>query len=55
VLLNVGHLADEIAELAEMDLNPIVVGEHGVVAVDAKIRLVRAPSKDPADFRRMRL
>jgi len=37
-----------------MDLNPVIVGSDGVVAVDAKIRIAPAPARLPADFRRMR-
>ena len=36
VLLRVGYLADEIPEIAEMDLNPVIVGAGGAVAVDVK-------------------
>jgi hypothetical protein len=36
-------------------LNPVVVGADGVVAVDVKVRVVAAPARLPADFRRMRL
>ncbi len=54
-LMRVGYLADEIPEISEMDLNPMVVGADGVVAVDAKIHVAHAPAKLPADFRRMRL
>jgi len=38
-----------------MDLNPVIVGPDGVVAVDVKIHVGHAPAKLPADFRRMRL
>ena len=55
MLLRVGYLADEISEVAEMDLNPVIVGPDGVVAVDVKIHVAHAPAKLPADFRRMRL
>jgi acetate---CoA ligase (ADP-forming) len=55
VLLRVGYLADEISEIAEMDLNPVIVGPDGVVAVDVKIHVAPAPTRLPADFRRMRL
>jgi len=55
LLLRVGQLADELSEVAEMDLNPVVVSPDGVIAVDVKIRIVPAPARLPADFRRMRL
>ena len=55
LLLRVGYLADEIPEIVEMDLNPVIVGPGGVVAVDSKIHLAETPAKLPADFRRMRL
>jgi acetyl coenzyme A synthetase (ADP forming)-like protein len=55
LLLRVGYLADEIPEIVEMDLNPVIVGPGGAVAVDSKIHLAQTPAKLPADFRRMRL
>jgi acyl-CoA synthetase (NDP forming) len=55
LLLRVGQLADELPEISEMDLNPVVVAPEGVIAVDVKIRVVPAPARLPADFRRMRL
>ena len=54
LLLRIGYLADELPDIAEMDLNPVIVGSEGVVAVDAKIRIAPAPARLPADFRRMR-
>ena len=48
VLLRVGALADAIPELAELDLNPVVVSGRGVVAVDVKLRLrAGAPGPGP--------
>jgi acyl-CoA synthetase (NDP forming) len=55
LLLRVGYLADEVSEISEMDLNPVIVGADGVVAVDVKIHVTPAPARLPADFRRMRL
>ncbi len=55
VLLRVGYLADELTEISEMDINPVVVGADGVIAVDVKIHVAPAPERLPADFRRMRL
>ncbi|HEY6748033.1 MAG TPA: GNAT family N-acetyltransferase [Mycobacteriales bacterium] len=39
VLMRLGTLADEVPEIAEIDLNPVLVGPDGVVTVDAKIRV----------------
>ncbi len=54
VILRVGALADEIAEIAEMDLNPVVASANGVVAIDVKIRITPAVVGVPSDVRRMR-
>ena len=37
-----------------MDLNPIMVGEHGVTVVDAKVRCAPAEVPLPPDLRRTR-
>jgi acyl-CoA synthetase (NDP forming) len=37
------QLADELPEVAELDLNPVLGLERGCVAVDARIRVRRAP------------
>jgi acyl-CoA synthetase (NDP forming) len=42
LLLRVGRLADKLPELAELDLNPVIAGPSGAVAVDARVR-VAAP------------
>jgi acyl-CoA synthetase (NDP forming) len=55
LLLRVGCLADELPEVAEMDLNPVIVGERGALAVDVKIRIEPAAAPLPPDFRRMRV
>jgi hypothetical protein len=54
MLLRVGLMADELPEIAELDLNPVVVSVHGAVAVDVKVRLAPVPTALPADLRRMR-
>ncbi|GIU87125.1 MAG: hypothetical protein KatS3mg009_1640 [Acidimicrobiia bacterium] len=54
LLLRVARLADEVPEVAEMDLNPVVVSPRGAVAVDVKVRLRRADAPPPPDLRRLR-
>src|SRR5215467_3066711 len=53
VLLRVSRLADDLHEVAELDLNPVVATQHGIHAVDARIRVVPAQPQDPF-LRRLR-
>jgi acyl-CoA synthetase (NDP forming) len=39
VLRRVSQLAVDLPELAELDLNPILAFDNGVVAVDARVKL----------------
>jgi acyl-CoA synthetase (NDP forming) len=55
LLLRVARLADELHEVAEMDLNPVIVSTHGAVAVDVKVRVRPARTELPPDLRRMRV
>jgi acyl-CoA synthetase (NDP forming) len=55
LLLRVGRLAEDVPEVAEMDLNPVVVTEAGVVAVDVKVRVAPPVDSLPQDLRRMRM
>jgi acyl-CoA synthetase (NDP forming) len=54
LLLRLGRLAEELPEVAELDLNPVLVGPDGVVAVDAKLRLAPAGDEPDATLRRLR-
>ncbi|MCL1692755.1 MAG: bifunctional acetate--CoA ligase family protein/GNAT family N-acetyltransferase [Actinomycetia bacterium] len=48
VLLRVSNMTCELPWLQEMDINPLFIDEHGVVAVDARIAVgVPRPSTDP--------
>ena len=48
VLVNVSNMACELPWIREMDINPLLVDENGVVAVDARIRVgYPKPSTDP--------
>jgi len=39
LLLRVGRLVDDVPELAELDLNPVIAGPEGCIAVDARVRV----------------
>jgi acyl-CoA synthetase (NDP forming) len=52
-----GRLAVDVPELAELDLNPVMVGPDGCVVVDAKVRLATPVGPDgtaPRQLRRVR-
>jgi hypothetical protein len=53
-LLRVSALAADVPELAELDLNPVVVQEQGVVVVDAKMRLAPPVAVPDEHVRRLR-
>ena len=46
VLLRISRLADDLPQVAELDLNPVIARPDGVIAVDARIRVT---SRCPAD------
>ena len=46
-IVRIGRLADELPEIAELDLNPLIVGVDGCLVVDARIRVAPMPSADP--------
>lgn len=54
LLLRLGRLAEDLPEVAELDLSPVLVGPEGVTVVDARLRL--APTGDEPDpaLRRLR-
>jgi acyl-CoA synthetase (NDP forming) len=47
VLLRVGRLAELLPEVAELELNPLVVHEKGALAVDVRIKVVPRVGTDP--------
>jgi acyl-CoA synthetase (NDP forming)/GNAT superfamily N-acetyltransferase len=52
-LLRVSRLADDVPEIAELDLNPVIARPDGVSAVDARVRLMPTQPWDPF-LRRLR-
>jgi acyl-CoA synthetase (NDP forming)/GNAT superfamily N-acetyltransferase len=46
-LLRIARLADDLPEVAELDLNPVIARPDGVHAVDVRVRVSPAESRDP--------
>lgn len=46
-LLQVSQLITDIPEISEFDINPVLADRHGVIALDARIHLVRAEAAGP--------
>jgi acetyltransferase len=38
-LIGVSHLVTDMAEIAELDINPLLADSHGVIALDARVRV----------------
>ena len=53
LLLRVSRMADEIPEIAELDLNPVMARVDAACPVDMRIRIVPAEPQDPF-LRRLR-
>jgi acetate---CoA ligase (ADP-forming) len=47
MLLRVSALVEAHPEIAELDLNPVIVGRNGAVAVDVRVRVGRSPAEPP--------
>ncbi|MEO3811615.1 GNAT family N-acetyltransferase [Sphaerisporangium sp. B11E5] len=48
LVTRVGHLMDALPEIAELDLNPVIVTPDGAVAVDSRVRVTpRRPTPSP--------
>jgi acyl-CoA synthetase (NDP forming) len=52
-LLRVSRLADDLPEVSELDLNPVVAREDGAYCVDVRVRISPAEPRDPF-LRRLR-
>jgi len=54
LLSRVGRMADDLPEVAELDLNPVLAFPDGVVAIDAKLRLAAAGAEPDPTLRALR-
>jgi acyl-CoA synthetase (NDP forming) len=45
LVLRLGRLADDLPEVAELDLNPVLAGPDGCVVVDARVRVRARPAE----------
>jgi hypothetical protein len=54
VLCRVARLAEDLPEVVEMDINPLLAGPDGCLALDCKIRVERVGGSEPT-LRRRRL
>jgi acetyl coenzyme A synthetase (ADP forming)-like protein len=54
IVIRVGHLADALPEVAEMDCNPVIVSPRGAAAVDVRVHLVPPQQSPLRGLRRMR-
>jgi acyl-CoA synthetase (NDP forming)/GNAT superfamily N-acetyltransferase len=53
LLLRVSRLADDVPEVTELDLGPVIAKPHGVFAIDARIKVTPCLPQDPF-LRRLR-
>lgn len=42
-LVQVSQMISDLADIAEIDINPLLVDDHGVIALDARIRVRKSP------------
>jgi acyl-CoA synthetase (NDP forming) len=54
MLLRLGRLAEELPEVWELDLNPVLVSAEGVLVVDAKMRIAAVSDEPDATLRQLR-
>ncbi len=47
-IIQISQLIADVPEIAELDINPLFADENGVLAVDARIRVIRSAEKGPS-------
>lgn len=47
ILLRISRLADDLPEITDLDLNPVIARPDGAVAVDAMVKVARHEPQDP--------
>ncbi|MSQ26806.1 MAG: hypothetical protein EXR51_01540 [Dehalococcoidia bacterium] len=52
ILLRVSAMAEDLPQIVEMDLNPIMVRQQGAIVIDARIRVEVPPPPLPLSARR---
>jgi hypothetical protein len=52
LIMRCGRLAEDLTELSEADLNPVIAGPQGAIVVDARFR-VSPESLRPEETRRL--
>ncbi|MEO9139824.1 MAG: GNAT family N-acetyltransferase [Jatrophihabitans sp.] len=53
-LVRIAALVDDVPEIAELDLNPIIAGPDGLIAVDARVRVAEPPHHPDPLLRQLR-
>jgi acyl-CoA synthetase (NDP forming) len=54
LLSRLGRLAEDLPEVAELDLDPVLAGPDGVIVVEAKLRLAAVGAEPDATLRQLR-
>ena len=47
LLLRVSRMAEDLPEITDLDLNPVIAGTDGVYVADARIRVAPCYAQDP--------